>query len=112
MIHRKLKTLTANEFVKRLNARRREVEGAMTAIRKLEDQWIQEHCTVRIGDVIPVDKTEKGHTSFTVESVQVDIQSRVEGGASIGFIYSGVFKGDGIEDMKGKTRFVSSKTEG
>lgn len=111
---RKINKLKAEDFLKKVFARRREIQTSQAAIAKLNQQWIDENCPVQIGHVVKIDKTADGHDSFLVAKIHVDID-QVEGKAGVAnpdkdlfridFSFTGQFQGEGIEPKAGRVQF-------
>ena len=111
MIKRKAKLKPA-DYLKKVFAQRRAIQGAQQTLIQLENQWIKENCPIEVGTVVKIDKTEAGHTEFLVSKIHVDVeQATGEGGKEIGgqfsiqFSFTGLFQGDDVEPLKGRTRF-------
>jgi hypothetical protein len=107
----KNKKITAKDFLEKVFKQRRAKHMAETAISKLEAEWIKDHCPVAVGVDMKV-KSDKGHTSFLVTKIHVDIESAGkpdEPRFSIQFSFSGIYRGEGLEDMPQRIRFNEVK---
>lgn len=117
---RKINKLTPESFLKKVFTRRREIQTSQAAIAKLNQQWIDENCPVKVGNVVKIDKTADGHDSFLVAKIHVDVD-QVKGEAGkvnpdkdvfrIDFSYTGQFQGEGVEPKAGRAQFNMKKAE-
>lgn len=107
MIHRN-KKLTANDFLTKVFNQRKAIHMAQTMISKLEAEWIKTYCPVAVGADMSIQGDKDGYTSFLVSKIHVDVENAGkpdEPKFSIQFSFSGLYRGEGLEDRPGRTRF-------
>jgi hypothetical protein len=83
---------------------------ADAAINRLNEAWIKEHCPFVVGQNVEV-KGPDGHTNFTIGKIHVDVsevdEKMDENGKirySIGFSFTGVFSGEGLENKNARIK--------
>lgn len=106
----KQKKISAKEFLKKVFNQRRAIHLSQTAIQKLEEKWIKDYCPVAVGHSITIANNAEGYTSFLIGKIHVDIdmkegETKEKDQFSIQFSFSGVYRGEGLEDKPGRTRF-------
>jgi len=103
----KNRKLEASEFLKKKFAQQRQINNALSAISKLEAIWIKENCPLQVGQDIALNDHAEGYTSFLITKVHVDID-QIDGKEpkfSIQFSFTGIYRGEGLEEKTGRTRF-------
>ena len=114
MIHR-TKKLTASDFLTKVFKQRKAIHMAQSMISKLEAEWIKQYCPVAVGTDMTINGDKDGYATFLVTKIHVDVEDAGkpdEPKFSIQFSFSGLYRGEGLEDKHGRTRFnVMDKTE-
>ena len=114
MIHRN-KKLTASDFLTKVFKQRKAIHMAQSMISKLEAEWIKTYCPVSVGTDMSIQGDKDGYTSFLVSKIHVDVEDAGkpdEPKFSIQFSFSGLYRGEGLEDKHGRTRFNVVEKQG
>ncbi len=116
MLKKKSK-LTPEDYLKKMFAQRRAIQGANSIIQRLDEQWIKEHCPFNPGQTVEI-KGPNGHTHFTIGKVHVDVsevdEKMDENGKirySIGFSFTGVLSGEGLENENARIKLNTGGDE-
>lgn len=110
MIHRNKtkKKNPAQDWLEKIFKQRKAIHMAQTMISKLEAEWIKTYCPVAVGTDMTIQGDKDGYTSFLVSKIHVDVENAGkpdEPKFSIQFSFSGLYRGEGLEDKAGRTRF-------
>ena len=110
MIHRNKtkKKNPAQDWLEKIFKQRKAIHMAQSMISKLEAEWIKTYCPVSIGTDMTIQNNKDGYTSFLVSKIHVDVENAGkpdEPKFSIQFSFSGLYRGEGLEDKAGRTRF-------
>ena len=114
MIHRN-KKLTANDFLTKVFKQRKAIHMSQSMISKLEAQWIKDHCNKSVGMSVDLVNYPGGYTDFLITKIHVDVEpagNPNEPRFSIYFSFTGLFRGEGLEDKPGRTRFNVFEKQG
>ena len=105
--------ITPNEYFTKLKSQAGIIQTAQSNIRKLDAQYIKEHCPITIGQRIKVpEDVQRGYIHFIVAAIRTDIADKkddsgqpLRGEYTIGFEFSGQFIAEGKEPMEGRIKF-------
>ena len=106
----KTKKITAQDYLTKVFKQRRAIHLSNQAIAKLEARWIADYCPVTVGTDMNLTGDKDGYTSFLITRIHVDIEDAKGEGSkenafSIQFSFTGKYRGEGLEDKVGRTRF-------
>ena len=106
----KPKKITAQDYLTKVMKQRRAIHMSNQAIAKLEARWIADYCPVTVGTDMKLTGDQDGYTSFLITRIHVDIEDAQGEGSkensfSIQFSFTGKYRGEGLEDKVGRTRF-------
>ena len=107
MIHRN-KKLTASDFLTKVFKQRKAIHMAQSMISNLEKEWINQYCPVAMGTDIPLVNDKDGYTGFLITKIHVDVEDAGKADEpkfSIQFSFTGIYRGEGLEEKTGRTRF-------
>ena len=107
MIHRN-KKLTATDFLTKVFKQRKAIHMAQGMISNLEKEWIKQYCPVAVGTDIDIKGDKDGYTTFLITKIHVDVEDAGEPDEpkfSIQFSFTGIYRGEGLEEKTGRTRF-------
>ncbi|HQW03607.1 MAG TPA: hypothetical protein PLR30_14065 [Saprospiraceae bacterium] len=117
MIHRNKtkKKNPAQDWLEKIFKQRKAIHMAQSMISKLEAQWIKDYCPVSVGTDMSIQGDKDGYTTFLVSKIHVDVEDAGkpdEPKFSIQFSFSGLYRGEGLEDKQGRTRFNVVEKQG
>ena len=117
MIHRNKtkKKNPAQDWLEKIFKQRKAIHMAQSMISKLEAQWIKDYCPISVGTDMSIQGDKDGYTTFLVSKIHVDIEDAGkpdEPKFSIQFSFSGLYRGEGLEDKQGRTRFNVVEKQG